>query len=499
MKKHLFWVLISFLIISFIGLASIQLYYIHYTNTILKDQFTNSVNRALYNTVSALEEQEIQNYIDEMTSNELEGQQKKILSLSKSFDTKQSRLFFQGKDSIMLTPPIFNKTTHISSIEHVSQVKQQKDYQSMIRTREMIDLVMMRLTYEAPRKRIDERVDFDQMEDLLNQQLASNGIHLSYNYLVTNKYSQIVKYGHNKSLKLIDCAYSTRFFPSQQGNQGYFIHLHFINDKAFWNTSMKIIVPSIIIGAILLLTFSYIVYYYVRIQKDQEIKTDFINNMTHELKTPISSISLASQMLGDSAISSTPRMLKHVSSVITEETKRLGFLVEKVLRVTVHDKNIKMNFVEGNVNEIIETIENNYSLKVKSKGGRLNIKLEALNAFVNMDEMHISNVIYNILDNAVKYSKDIPILNVKTSNDEAENLLIEITDNGIGIKKENIKHIFDRFYRVPQGNLHDVKGFGLGLSYVKQIIDIHKGSINVESELNVGTTFIIKLPTIKLD
>jgi signal transduction histidine kinase len=223
--------------------------------------------------------------------------------------------------------------------------------------------------------------------------------------------------------------------------------------------------------------------------------------MTHELKTPVASISLASQMLNDPIVTKSPKMLEHISNIIKEETKRLTFQVDKVLQMSVFEReNIKIELKENNINEIIQTIAENYSLKIHSKGGNLYTELYAHNAFVDIDEMHFGNIIYNLLDNAVKYSReDTPIIiTISTWNDNKNNLFIAVEDNGIGIKKEYIKHIFDKFYRVPTGNRHDVKGFGLGLSYVKKIIQLHKGNIKVESEPNIGTKFVIELKTKQL-
>lgn len=223
--------------------------------------------------------------------------------------------------------------------------------------------------------------------------------------------------------------------------------------------------------------------------------------MTHELKTPVASISLASQMLNDPAVTKSPKMLEHISNIIKDETKRLTFQVDKVLQMSVFEReNIKMELQENNINEIIQTIAENYSLKIHSKGGNLYTDLQAHNAFVNIDEMHFGNIIYNLLDNAVKYSReDTPIIiTISTWNNNKDDLFIAIEDNGIGIKKEYQKHIFDKFYRVPTGNRHDIKGFGLGLSYVKKIVQLHKGQIKVESEPNIGTKFVIELKTIEI-
>ena len=258
-------------------------------------------------------------------------------------------------------------------------------------------------------------------------------------------------------------------------------------------------IPSLIFTLVLLVTFIFTIYTIFRQKKLTEIKNDFINNMTHEFKTPISTISLAAQMLNDPAVGKSPQMFKHISGVINDETKRLRFQVEKVLQMSMFERQkatLKMKEVDAN--ELVYNVTNTFRLKVENCNGTLDVALDADDPFVFVDEMHFTNVIFNLLDNALKYKKpDVNIkLKVRTWN-EGGKLHISIEDNGIGIKKENLKKIFDKFYRVHTGNLHDVKGFGLGLAYVKKIITDHKGTIRAESELNVGTKFIIVLPLFK--
>jgi two-component system phosphate regulon sensor histidine kinase PhoR len=216
--------------------------------------------------------------------------------------------------------------------------------------------------------------------------------------------------------------------------------------------------------------------------------------MTHELKTPISTISLASQMLSDGSITNTPQTIAHVSRVINQESKRLSYQVEKVLQMAVFNEGrLKFKFKEFDVNKMIDNVASNFELRVKNKNGNLVAEKLAERAVINGDEVHITNVIYNLLDNAVKYSNDSPHIKITTKNKNGE-LLVSVEDNGIGISKEHHSQIFDRFYRVPTGNIHNVKGFGLGLSYVKKIVDSHNAKIKVESVVNKGTKFTILFP-----
>jgi two-component system phosphate regulon sensor histidine kinase PhoR len=238
-----------------------------------------------------------------------------------------------------------------------------------------------------------------------------------------------------------------------------------------------------------------------RQKRYSEIKNDFINNMTHELKTPIASISLAAQMMNDDSVTKTEQMTKHLSGVITDESKRLRFLVEKVLQMSMFDKKtVTFKEKELDLNEMVENIAQSFNLRVEHTGGKIYTEIEAVDSAIFVDEVHFQNAITNLMDNAVKYRKpDEPIdIYIHTWNDH-EKLYLSIRDTGLGIKKENLKKVFDKFYRVHTGNKHDVKGFGLGLAYVKKVIDLHQGEIKAESEWGKGTKFTISLPILKED
>jgi signal transduction histidine kinase len=259
-------------------------------------------------------------------------------------------------------------------------------------------------------------------------------------------------------------------------------------------------IPTFVFTFILLVIFLYTIVTAFRQKKLTEMKNDFINNMTHEFKTPISTISLAAQMLNDDSVRKSQNMLQHISTVINDETKRLRFQVEKVLQMSMFERQkatLKLQDVDANV--VIANIIHTFKIKVEKYGGHLDAELNAEEATVHVDEMHFTNVIFNLLDNAVKYRReDVPLELIATTNEISGNRLeITICDNGIGIKKEDLKKIFDKFYRVSTGNRHDVKGFGLGLAYVQKMVRELGGEIRVESEVNVGTKFIIILPLTK--
>jgi len=256
--------------------------------------------------------------------------------------------------------------------------------------------------------------------------------------------------------------------------------------------------PWIFLFLVTILVLGYLgfsVYIIVRQKRLADIKTDFINNMTHELKTPIATIGLSSNALLSGNIGDDPERLNRYASIIYRENKRLESQVERVLNIAKMDKNsLNLKRTMFDVHEFILEAKESFDFNLEEQNGELNIELGAQNHVVYADPVHIKNVIYNLLDNAVKYRREEYLkLTIRTRNDK-KYLIIDIEDNGIGISKENMELIFDKFYRVPTGDIHNVKGFGLGLYYVKTIIEQHGGHVHLKSQLGKGTTFSLFLP-----
>jgi len=347
---------------------------------------------------------------------------------------------------------------------------------------------------------ITQRIDSVRLKDILSTAIAQSEITLDYKYAIKNS-----TLGKEKII-FGDPDYNPRhkeefaqllFQNDFEGSEPNYLYVYFPERNAFLlkQTGLTII-PTIILTGLLIAIFGYALLVIFRQKKLSNIKNDFINNMTHELKTPISTISLASQMLQDGSISNTPSTIAHISKVINQESKRLSFQVEKVLQMAVFNEGrLKLKLREFDVNKMVETVTANFELRVNNKNGKLKTEILAGNALIKGDEVHITNVIFNLLDNAMKYSRDIPEIKVTTEN-RKDKIMISVEDNGIGIAREHQAQIFDRFYRVPTGNVHDVKGFGLGLSYVKKIVDLHNGTIKVESTVNKGTKFKLYFPQI---
>jgi two-component system phosphate regulon sensor histidine kinase PhoR len=273
------------------------------------------------------------------------------------------------------------------------------------------------------------------------------------------------------------------------------LHLYIYEDKNLIAREMwRIIAASIVFTTIIILAFAVTVRTLFNQKKLSEIKSDFINNMTHELKTPLATISLAIDALTNEKVIHDADKIKIYSSMIKEENKRMNKQVEKILQAARLEKEeIKLSLQKLDAHQVINKVADNLALQVQEKNGTLTLKLNATNPVIEADEVHFSNIIFNLLDNAMKYSIEAPHIELQTLNTGNGMLSIKIKDNGIGMDRETQSRIFEKFYRAHTGNLHNVKGFGLGLSYVKAIVEAHDGKIKVESTPGKGSTFTVIL------
>lgn len=270
------------------------------------------------------------------------------------------------------------------------------------------------------------------------------------------------------------------YFPKQEG--------YLLNKMGFW------IFSSVILGVVILF-FAITTFVILRQRRLSEITKEFINNMTHEFKTPISTIGVSAEVLQRDTYIQQDERLQRYTNIIAKENRRLKKQVEKVLQTaTLEKEDFSLHKEEVDVHTLIQQAVDTLQLSLENKQGTLATKLQAQQSHIEADRVHLTNILYNLLDNAIKYSGDAPpAIMVQTQNTRA-GIQITISDNGIGISKEDLRHIFRKFYRVSTGNRHDVKGFGLGLSYVKMMVEAHRGQVKVDSELQQGTTFVITLP-----
>jgi two-component system phosphate regulon sensor histidine kinase PhoR len=355
------------------------------------------------------------------------------------------------------------------------------------------------LTSEIP---VEQRVTMEQIDSLVRRELKEVNLNPKYKFkiAITDRAGKRImnSSGYNSNTKLN--IYKKRLFPNDpEGfSEIYYLNIYFPEETLIVLIRiLPMIFAAFILIVVILTLFIYTMYVIARQKRVSEIKGDFISNITHELKTPISSISLAAQMLGDENIPQSAKNIPKLSSMIKEQSRQLSYLVEKVLQTSVFERQtIELKKNDVSLHSIIKEADDLMTLQLRSKKATLITELRATQDIISTEKSYFVNVITNLLDNALKYSNGVPKIVIGTRN-EYDKILCYIADNGIGISSENKERIFEQFFRVNTGDVHDVKGFGLGLNYVKKIVELTDGTISVESEENVGTTFYIWLPLVE--
>ncbi len=357
-----------------------------------------------------------------------------------------------------------------------------------------VKLTKMAIEMSMAQKPIAERVNPIVLERAISKSLEEKGIHLKYDYCLQQG-SDCTYSNCNNDPALLYTPYRKEIYRNALYHKPAELKVYFPQKRNhILGSSMAMLGSSLLFNLIIILIFAYTMHTIIRQKKLSDMKTDFINNMTHELKTPISTIKLACEMLTDNNLPKTEQRIDRYAHIIRDENERLQNHVEKVLQYARLEKSdIKFNMETIDMHQVLNEAMQKISLQINKQNGKLEANLNAGAYVVSGDRLHLTNVVYNLLDNAIKYSKDAPNIKVSTWG-TPESLVISIEDNGIGMSKDTVKKIFDKFYRVPTGNIHNVKGFGLGLSYVKLMVEAHNGSIQATSKLNKGSVFEISLP-----
>ena len=511
MKKKSIWTIAIIMGVSFVILLGLQLTYIREMANMKKEQFDESVNRALYQASRNLELNETLRYLEkDVNETERHAYRKDSVgtrsgkpndgsvqySHQYSVAGKDGTVYSSFELKTMAVKPTQMPKAMILRTDRNSNTAASKSLQEIVKNRyvyqkALLDEVIMNMLYSASDKPLKERVNFKILDQDIKAELMNNGINIPYHFTVSTQDGREVYRCPDYSDEGSEYTYSQVLFRNDPASNMGVVRVHFPDINSYIFSSIRFMIPSVVFTIILLITFIFTIVVIFRQKRYSEIKNDFINNMT--------SISLAAQMLNDDSVPKSEKMMKHLIGVVTDETKRLRFLVEKVLQMSMFDRK-RSSFKKKHLdlNEMVETIANSFTLRVEHTGGKIYVDVEAVDSSIYVDEVHFQNVIFNLMDNAVKYRKpDQPVdIYLKTWNDDSY-LYLSVHDTGIGMKKENLKKIFEKFYRVHTGNVHDVKGFGLGLAYVKRVVDLHDGEIKVDSEYGKGTTFTIKLPVIK--
>ncbi len=491
--------------LTFAGLLYVQVMYMKNILRMRDDQFAEGVKRSLYAVTGNLEQDETQYFLEEDVAqietsvlprySSSSGEQGGIQYSFTTPEGKKGALTLQGDlnaldPTITLTPRQRQRPTH--------EILQEQ----YLKQRTLMNEVILRMISQSSTRPIAERADSGKVATYLRMELANNGLDLPFEFAVVNRQGAAVYHSAGYMPEQVgnDNMFVQTLFPNDTRNLMYYLKVYFPTKRDYIMSSLNYIIPAFIMTFVLLVVFVITIYLIFRQKKLPDMKNDFINNMTHEFKTPISTISLAAQMLNDSSVRKSSNMLEHISNVINDETKRLRFQVEKVLQMSMFERQkatLKLQDVDANT--IVENIIHTFKIKVEKYGGHIEAVLKAEQSIIHVDEMHFTNVIFNLLDNAVKYRREDESLKLSVTTRDVSGGRLEVTvaDNGIGIRREDLKKIFEKFYRVPTGNLHDVKGFGLGLAYVNKMVRELGGQITVESELGQGTRFIITLPLAK--
>lgn len=526
MKSKYIYILIGLITSALIGLVVIQIYWINSAVALKEDGFRNDVTNSLIAVVQKIEKLETINRVKKHQKGQ-ELLKKRTHNIKDSFNPQKqanfdtSTIFENNGVKYKISErqqKQLNQIVYQKSIQSVSEkgkfgvqfsigtknLPEQENFynDSIYQHKEaektlLIDEILESL-YEMNRYRgIKERIENIALDSLIKDELAKRGIKTKFVFSIFDyDGNDVLREDTLKNTQAIRMSgYWAQIFPNDIFDTPHFLSLFFPNQTGYLLKSMwMMLLTSIVLLLIIIWAFTFTIQTIFKQKKLSEIKNDFINNMTHELKTPISTISLACEALNDNDLCADDKIKRNYVGMIHQENQRLGVLVERVLKSATWDKtDLKLNKEKFDFHEIIKNVVDNISIQIINKNGVVHQKLEAANAMLEADKMHIINLVYNLIDNANKYSSIQPEITICTKNIR-EGIIFSISDKGIGIKKENINKIFEKFYRVPTGNVHNIKGFGLGLNYVKAIVDKHQGEIKVISEIGKGTTFQIYIP-----
>jgi two-component system, OmpR family, phosphate regulon sensor histidine kinase PhoR len=504
LKKQFIQLLTVLITTAFLGLIAIQIYWINNSILLRQQEFNSNVKSVLEKVVGRLEKEAYLHMVQESSNNP---------GLSLSMD--KDELLISFRDGVAFGADSLRVSIHPDTLEALIGAEGKQNSLNNKKASSAIDSYDKQTTEILEQSGLmsdllDGLVSIDVYQDvknlepgyldsLLNSELKEKGIKASFYFGVFNRFQQ-PELLDERSEDFVDQmfipeAFDIQLYPNDELRDPSYMRVYFPHQRGYLLRTMWVMLSiSGVLMLVIMFAFSYTITTIFRQKKLGEIKNDFINNMTHELKTPISTISLACEALNDPDMRTNEKQLRNFIGMISEENKRLGVLVENVLRSAILDRgDMQLRTEQLNMHDLIKAVIRNIAIQVRKKGGSIKTNLNANNPIIEGDAIHLTNVIYNLIDNAIKYSPENPTMEIRSRNIK-DGILISFKDEGIGVSKENQKKIFDKLYRVPTGNIHNVKGFGLGLSYVKIIVEKHQGEITVDSELKKGSTFHIYLP-----
>ncbi|MCB0729690.1 MAG: HAMP domain-containing histidine kinase [Ignavibacteriae bacterium] len=503
--------LISF---SVIGLIAIQFYWINLALKLEEEKFNKNVGNALSDLVKNIEDKETAKIlIKEISPSDSNGlmffnkDKRKHYSFKSNFSSSNNQVMLIGDDTNNINIEVNTiSDSNIGNVQVLQKFRTQNDstiqetiiWKSNLDTlihkkSKIIENVFDELVLTEKNINILSRISEDKIDSLLNDELTKYGITSNYGFAVINDDSIVFKNNIQDSSKILLSNYKVKLFPNDFIKSQNFLLVDFKNRDTFLLKSIWwVLLSSIILTGLIIGLFYQTIRMLIKQKKITEIKNDLLSNITHEFKTPISTISLAADVIGEE---SSVDKIKY-SGIIKNESQRLTNMVENILSVAeLESGEFKLNKVKTNVHELINETASKFDLTMSKLNGKFSFNLAARTPNLNIDKTQFTIVISNLIDNSIKYNSNEPQIKISTmDNNSAFEIMIE--DNGIGIDKKNQEKIFDTFYRVSTGNVHDVKGNGIGLSLVKKIVESHLGKIEIQSEKNVGSKFIINLPKI---
>ena len=503
MDKNKFLLIVILTVVSMVSILLVQFSWISQINELNNERFEKDINDVLFTVNQKLEEREILILTREnleakfkiSRSNETGGVELIESIFSKKtiqdgeIETKQNSLQFdlESSNKNVDSDDNINASILVDDFNEVTvDTLIQKQIDKVLDRSEMIQIILNKLL--TGDRNIKTELNKNSIEKLIKTSLKQKNINIDFEYLLLDNEKNNILLSNTEDDKILKSNFSISLFQNDLIDSNLVLFLDFpLKNSYLRDNNIYSLAFSFIFILLIALSFYYVVVKAFRLKKLSEIKNDFIDNMTHELKTPISTISLACEAMIDNKKNKNDYV-----KIIDEENKRLGHQVERVLNIARTEKeSYKIDKSSVNVHEIIEESMNVFRFKLEKKGGKIVNKLNAENPIINGNKSHLVNVFNNLIENGIKYSKDKPVIIIESRNNKSS-MEISIKDNGIGIKKNNLDKIFDKFYREPQGNIHNVKGFGLGLSYVKNIIDKLNAKIFVKSKYGQGSVFTLK-------
>ncbi len=522
MKRNTIYVLVVLMSLGMIGIISIQYFWIKNAMDLRRVQFNRSVMAAMNEVTHKLQKIQAIKHFERINSIETElnidstgnvhfsyvddandlvfiGDQDSSVKFTDGkleLQVKYNNEFEQGEIDDSSNVYILEDT---ASNQAIVKVKVQEFNENLQKKYLIYEQLLNDINEFESNARIEERVDVEMLYEELNTAFQSRGLNTDFSFgIVSIRNKEESVFFETEDPKEISnvnqSLFKVNMFPGDPFDQNYLLSVYFPNLRSNIFQSLGLLLSlSTLFILIVIGVFIATIKTIFRQKKLSDIKNDFISNMTHELKTPISTISLACEVLEDKSIAITGEKHDSFIGMIRSENNRLAVLVEKVLRnATLETGELSLKGEQIELNKVIEDL-NQFDLHIRKLGGKLIKELSIENPVIIADRVHLLNVISNLIDNAIKYSNEPPHVTIRTIVDQ-DFVKIEVEDQGIGISKDYIQKIFEKFFRVPTGNVHNVKGFGLGLSYVWDVTNRTGGSVNVQSELNKGSKFTLNIP-----